>query len=239
MWSGPRNLSTALMRSFAARGDTRVSDEPLYAHYLDQTGLPHPARDAVIASQSTSWEQVTRALTGPCDQPIWYQKHMAHHLLPRIERRWLTRVQNVLLLRHPRAVIASYARARRAADTAAHFGPDDLGLPQQAELYDWLVANGQRVWVLDSQDLLNDPPRVLERLCAALQIPWTPRMLSWPAGPHPDDGVWGPQWYRGVWSSTGFQAPSVVPTDVGEHEPLVRALAPAWERLSDLAGAFR
>ncbi|MCB9694184.1 MAG: HAD family hydrolase [Alphaproteobacteria bacterium] len=215
------------MRSFAARGDCRVSDEPLYAAYLSDTGLEHPMRDEVLASQSRDWREVVRELARP-QQGLWYQKHMTHHLLPHVDRAWLTGVQNLLLIRHPRAVVASYARSRTS------FVPDDLGVRQQAELLDHLIAVGHPPVVLDAAVLLRDPPRILALLCERLGIPYTPRMLAWPSGAHPDDGVWGEHWYASVRASTGFGPEAPVPTDVGPHEGVVRALLPAWSHLESL-----
>jgi hypothetical protein len=195
MWSGPRNLSTALLRSFGARSDTVVVDEPLYAHYLAVTGLDHPGRDEVMASQPTRWQEVAAALTGPLPAGVrvHYQKHMAHHLLPEIGRAWLSRLSNAFLIRDPALVVGSYARVRSAPTLA------DLGYAQQVEIFQ---AYGGPV--VDAADLLRDPPGVLGRLCAALGIAFDPAMLSWPPGPRPTDGVWARHWYAAVEASTGF-----------------------------------
>ncbi|MEZ4322380.1 MAG: HAD family hydrolase [Myxococcota bacterium] len=228
MWSGPRNLSTALMRSFEARGDCTVADEPLYAHYLVHTGLQHPLRDAVIASQPTDWRVVAEHLVRDLPTPVAYQKHMAHHLLDRVGRDWLGAVRNALLIRHPARVLASYAARRE------HVEPADLGFLQQVSLLDELGSRGLPVVVLDSADLLRDPPGVLERLCGALGVPFTERMLSWPPGPRGSDGVWASHWYASVWASTGFAEPSpdALPAIPEPLRPVLDALMPAWERLS-------
>jgi hypothetical protein len=195
MWSGPRNLSTALLRSFGARGDTTVVDEPLYAHYLVATGLDHPGRDEVIASQPTRWQDVAAALTGPLPAGVrvHYQKHMTHHLLPEIGRAWIGRLRNAFLIRDPDHVVASYAKVRGQPTLA------DLGYVQQAEIF---RAYGGPV--VDAADLLRDPPGVLRRLCAALGVAFDPAMLSWPPGRRDTDGVWAPHWYAAVETSTGF-----------------------------------
>ena len=224
-WSGPRNLSTALMYSFASRADTTVSDEPLYAHYLAQTGLDHPMRDAVIASQSTDPAVLVEALTGSAPTPVWYQKHMAHHLLPELGTDWLDALRHLVLLRHPRAIVASYQRKRARFDAA------DLGIGQLDALARTLEARGLEVVVLDTDALLVDPEGALRRVCGRLGIGFDPAMLTWEAGGHEADGVWAPHWYRAVHRSTGFGPPQPVPTGVGAHEPLVRALLPAYERL--------
>lgn len=192
VWSGPRNISTALMRSWENRPDTRVTDEPLYAHYLSRTGLDHPGRDAVIATGETSWPAVVAALTAPVDG-IHYQKHMSHHLLPDLPRDWIAGLTNVLLIRDPAEVVASYVRSR--ADVSA----EDLGLAQQVELLDRLGPP-----VVDAADFLRDPEGHLRWLCAHAGVGFTDRMLRWPAGPRDSDGVWAPYWYDAVLASTGF-----------------------------------
>lgn len=192
VWSGPRNISTALMRSWENRPDTRVTDEPLYAHYLSRTGLDHPGRDAVVAAGETSWPAIVAGLTAPVDG-IHYQKHMSHHLLPDLPRDWIAELTNVLLIRDPAQVVASYVRSR--ADVAA----EDLGLAQQVELLDRLGAP-----VIDAADFLRDPEGHLRWLCDFAGVGFTDRMLRWPAGPRESDGVWAPYWYDAVLASTGF-----------------------------------
>lgn len=203
MWSGPRNISTAMMRAWENREDCAVSDEPLYAHYLAHTGLEHPARDEVIADGETDWRRVVDALLGPApgDAPVWYQKHMTHHLLPHIDHGWIGRLRNVLLIRDPREVIASYVKSR------AEVAPDDIGLRQQVELYEELSANGEAPPVIDSGDFLRAPEAHLRALCEWLGIDFSGRMLRWPKGPRASDGIWAPHWYAHVWESTRFEAP--------------------------------
>ncbi len=202
MWSGPRNVSTALMRSFGARRDTLVADEPLYAYYLNATGLAHPGREEILASQPTGWPAVAAALTGPLPSGVrvHYQKHMAHHLLPAVGREWLGGLRHAYLIREPAQVVASYARVRGEPTL------DDLGYPQQVELF---RAYGGPV--VDAADLLRDPPGVLDRLCAGLGLAFDPAMLRWPPGRRETDGVWAPHWYAAVEASTGFApyAPAV------------------------------
>jgi Sulfotransferase domain len=205
MWSGPRNVSTALMRAFGARPDTLVIDEPLYAHYLSVTGLEHPGWAKVLASQPTRWEAVADALTGPLPDGValHYQKHMAHHLLPGVGRGWLGSVRNAYLIRDPAQVVSSYARVRGAPTLA------DLGYVQQAEIF--REYGGP---VVDAADLLCDPAGVLERLCAALGVAFDPAMLRWSPGRRATDGVWAPYWYASVESSTGFAPYRPRPADV-------------------------
>jgi hypothetical protein len=200
VWSGPRNISTALMRSWENRPDTLVVDEPLYAHYLDATGLEHPGRDEVVAAGVTDWRAVVDSLVGPVPDGVrvFYQKHMAHHLLPGIDRSWVPRLTNVMLIRDPREVVASYVRGR------AQVTPGDIGLPQQVELYDELVAGGTPPPVIDARDFLLGPEPYLRRLCDHAGVGFTARMLAWPPGPRDSDGVWGRHWYGAVWASTTF-----------------------------------
>ncbi len=196
MWSGPRTLSTATMRAWENRRDTVVVDEPLYAYYLAATGLDHPGRDEVLAAQSTDWRTVLAGLTTgdlPDGATIGYQKHMTHHVLPEVDLAAFAGLRHAFLLRDPRQLLASYARVR-AEPTLA-----DLGLTQQLALYRRFGGP-----VVDSGDLLRDPEGVLRALCAALEVPFDPAMLSWPAGPRASDGVWAPYWYASVEASTGF-----------------------------------
>jgi hypothetical protein len=200
MWSGPRNISTALMRSWENRSDSMVVDEPLYAHYLAVTGLDHPGRDEVIASGDTDWCRVVQALLGPVPPgvDVFYQKHMTHHLTDDIDRAWIARLTNVLLIRDPREVVASYLRSRDRVTA------DDIGLPQQQRLYEELRAAGSSPLVIDSSDFLREPAAYLQGLCAYVGLTFTDAMLSWPQGPRDSDGVWAKHWYGAVWSSTGF-----------------------------------
>jgi hypothetical protein len=200
VWSGPRNISTALMRSWENRPDTVVIDEPLYAHYLMVTGLHHPGRAEVIGAGETDWRNVVAALLGPaaCGAKVFYQKHMAHHLLPGVGRSWVARLTNVMLIRDPREVVASYVRSR--ADVTAV----DLGLPQQIQLYDELLAAGATPPVIDARDFLLRPEPYLRAMCRHVGVEFTAPMLAWPPGRRDSDGVWGRYWYEAVWKSTGF-----------------------------------
>jgi hypothetical protein len=202
MWSGPRNISTALMRAWENRGDCAVSDEPLYAHYLAVTGLDHPAAAEVLAAGDSDWSRVVAALSGPVPggQPIWYQKHMAHHLLPGRGLAWVHGLHNVFLVRDPALVVASYLKSRAVCT------PADIGLLQQAELFDAVAQrSGKAPLVIDGERFLQDPGSQLKRICADAGVPYTDRMLHWPAGPRASDGVWAPHWYADVWRSTGFE----------------------------------
>lgn len=230
MWSGPRNISTAMMRAWENREDTAVIDEPFYAHYLVETGVNHPGRDEVIAAQENDDAKVAATLTGPIPggKTIWYQKHMTQHMLPDMPLDWLDRVANCFLIREPERVAASFTIQR--PDAAAW----ELGFEQQARLFDHVCERtGHAPPVLDAADVLQDPRGMLGALCAKLDIPFTERMLRWPAGPRASDGVWAPHWYATVERSTGFAAyrpRSVEPTDFQKR--LVDQCRPHYEKLA-------
>ena len=224
MWSGPRNISTAMMRSFGARSDCVVVDEPLYAHYLLATGLDHPMREEVIASQPHRWQDAVAELLRPLPPGIrvQYQKHMTHHLLPQIGDDWMAGLRHAYLIRDPARVIASYARVRTEPDLA------DLGFEQQARIFRRFPGP-----VVDADDLLRDPPAVLARLCAGLELDFQPAMLSWAPGPRASDGVWAPRWYASVEASTGFAAPPPPPEPVPERlQPLLQQARPYYQELA-------
>lgn len=208
MWSGPRNISTAMMRSFEARGDAAVTDEPFYAAYLKLSGLDHPLRDEVIASQSCDPEEVASMLLGPVPgaKPLWYQKHMTLHMLEDFGRDWMHAVTNAFLIREPEAVLASYAQKRTTVTLA------DLGFVQQRELFEREADRlGQAPPVVDAADVLSNPGPTLGCLCRALGIDYTPQMLSWRPGRRATDGVWAPAWYQSVERTTGFLDPHSKP----------------------------
>ena len=215
MWSGPRNLSTAMMRAFENRPDCTVVDEPLYAYYLLATGVEHPGREDVLASQPTDWRTVVDSLVaGPVAGPLQYQKHMTHHLLPEVDRSSLAGLRHAFLVRDPERVLTSYAKVRETPTL------EDLGLPQQVELFETFGGP-----VVDAADVLADPRGTLSALCAALGIPFDNAMLSWPAGRRESDGVWAPHWYAGVEASTGF-----APGSPGGGDPLPDHLRPLLDR---------
>jgi hypothetical protein len=202
MWSGPRNISTAMMRSWGNRADTFVCDEPLYAHYLLVTGKPHPMAEEVIASQPTDWRTVVDFLTGdiPEGKTIFFQKHMAHHLLADIDRAWLSNVTNAFLIRHPAEVITSYL-AKQVTPAI-----EDLGSVQQEEIFREVRSKtGSPPPVLDAKDVLQNPRGMLGKLCEVLGVPFDESMLSWPPGLRPTDGVWAKHWYTEVETSITFR----------------------------------
>lgn len=207
MWSGPRNLSTAMMRSFSSRSDSFVSDEPFYAAYLKATGLDHPMRDEVMASQPQDADEVVRYILGPVQggKTVWYQKHMSHHMVDGFPLDWMDGVTNVFLLRSPERVLASYAQKRESVTLA------DIGFEGQAMLFDRVAQRtGRAPVVVDSDDIRRDPEGTLLALCAAVGLEWDPAMLNWRKGAHAQDGVWGPHWYNAVYNSTGFSPPDEI-----------------------------
>ena len=197
MWSGPRNISTAMMYAFAARGDCEVVDEPFYASYLHLTGLHHPMREEIIASQPIDPTEVIETLERPAAAEHSYHKHMSQHMIPQVPREWIDGFKNVFLIRHPARVIASYA-AKRENPTL-----EDIGFRQQAEIFDD-VTDGV---VIDSSDIRRNPRAALQALCGAIGLSFSDRMLKWPKGGHPADGVWAKHWYGAVCNSTGFGDP--------------------------------
>lgn len=202
MWSGPRNISTAMMRSFENRSDCAVVDEPFYAAYLAETGLEHPMRDAVLASQPQDWREVAKALVEDEPAPVFYQKHMTHHMLPDFNLDWMDACSNAFLIRDPAAVLASYVRKR------AEVALEDIGVVRQRELFDREADRlGRAPPVIEGADVLADPRGTLGALCAALGVPFLKEMLNWPAGRRDSDGVWAPAWYEAVERSTSFAAP--------------------------------
>ncbi|SIS72000.1 hypothetical protein SAMN05421759_102618 [Roseivivax lentus] len=228
MWSGPRNLSTALMYAFAARGDCAVWDEPFYAAYLACTGLDHPMRDAIIAAGETDAEVVARDCTrNTSDKPLFYQKHMCQHMVPGVPRDWLGAVRNVFLIRHPARVLASFASKYEAARL------DDIGFVQQDALYDAAAEMGREApIVIDSSDILADPDASLRALCGALGIEYSKSMLRWPAGAKPYDGVWAPVWYGQVHRSTGFQrGEAALPVLAPPYDAVAEAAMPYYTRM--------
>jgi hypothetical protein len=231
MWSGPRNISTAMMRSFENRPDTAVVDEPFYAAYLAATGLDHPMREAVLASQSQDWETVAAGLTGdaPAGAPIFYQKHMTHHMLAGVSLDWAGQCRNAFLIRAPEAVLASYPVKRQQVTLA------DIGFERQRELFEREADRlGHAPPVVEGSDVLADPRGMLTALCAALDIPFSAAMLAWPAGPRDTDSVWAPAWYDAVERSTGFGPPRDEAAVLREDlKPIAEAARPHYERLAE------
>ena len=223
MWSGPRNLSTAMMRSFGAREDCAVWDEPFFAPFLKATGKAHPGREETLAAHETDPAKVAALCTDAVPEPFHFQKHMPHHMVEGFPMDWTNGATHFFLLRHPQRVIASYAKGR------ASFDLDDLGFVSQHRLWTWLG----RPPVMHSEAILRQPETALRALCHAINIPFDPAMLSWPSGPRAEDGAWAPWWYESVWRSTGFGAPpGDLPPLMPDHQSLLKACMPAYDALA-------
>ncbi len=235
MWSGPRNISTAMMRSFENRTDTSVVDEPFYAAFLAATGIDHPMREESLASQSQDWHEVVGSLLGPVPQgrQVFYQKHMTHHMVPGFGRDWIAEMRNAFLIRAPEDVLLSYTQRREDVTL------DDIGFVSQSELFDREAQRlGHAPPVIHADDVLSDPHTTLSKLCDALGIPFSDAMLSWPAGKRSTDGVWAPVWYGSVERSTGFTSPpkkEMRAPLAGHLQRIADAARPHYERLA----AFR
>ncbi len=231
MWSTPRSISTAMMRAFENRPDTAVVDEPFYASYLACTGIDHPMRETVLAAYPTDWRVVVDTLLGPVPdgQRIFYQKHMAHHLLAQFGRNWIARCRNAFLIRSPERVLSSYMEKRHDVTLA------DIGVVQQWELFEREADRlGKAPPVIEAEDVLSSPREVLSRLCAGLEIPFTEKMLRWPTGPRASDGIWAPAWYDAVLRSTGFapQKTSAPKPLCDELRKIADAARPYYRRLA-------
>jgi hypothetical protein len=213
-----------MMRSWENRADTFVCDEPLYSHYLLKTGIDHPGREEAIAHHESDWREVVRGLTGPipAGKSIYYQKHMAHHLLPEIDRAWMVQLTNGLLIRHPAEMLVSLTKVTPNARLV------DTGLPQQVEILEYVEkATGRVPPIVDAGDVLEDPRRMLKLMCGALGVEFSEGMLSWPAGRRGTDGVWAKHWYAAVERSTGFEPHHAREEGVPQH--LKRLLAECME----------
>jgi hypothetical protein len=229
MWSGPRNISTAMMRAWENRADCCVVDEPFYACYLDATGLRHPMREAVLASQPCEWQAVIAGLTAPLPAGIrvQYQKQMTHHMVVPLDAAWLKTARHAFLIRDPLEMVASYVQKRREVTV------EDLGLRKQVEIYDSVCeATGREPPVIEAADVLRQPEAALRRLCLALGVPFSAKMLSWPPGLRASDGVWAPHWYHAVAQSTGFAPMTPKPIDLpDELLDVAEACRPAYRYL--------
>ena len=229
MWSGPRNLSTAMMYAFAQRADFAVWDEPFYAAFLVASGIDHPLSGASIKAGDPDPANVARTCTGPVPggKPHWYQKHMTHHMLPGFPLDWFDGVKHAFLIRHPARVVASYVQKRETPTR------DDIGFWQQTALFDRIGANGPPPVVLDSATVRMNPEKALTALCEALGLAFDPAMLSWPTGGNPADGAWAPHWYGAIHRSSGFAGPEGdLPELEGSHRNLVEDAMPHYEKMA-------
>ena len=203
MWSGPRNISTAMMYSFGNRADCVAWDEPFYGAYLKTSGLVHPMRDEIIRACKTDWQDIEDVCVRDSIKPVFYQKHMTQHMLPNADRKFIRRLTNAFLIRSPEKVLASYAKKHEQVTLHA------IGFVEQAEIFDLVCDHlGYAPPVIDADLFLSAPEATLKKLCAALNITFDPAMLHWSKGPKSFDGVWAPHWYNAVWQSTGFEKPT-------------------------------
>ncbi|MEP2988966.1 MAG: sulfotransferase [Parasphingorhabdus sp.] len=233
MWSGPRNISTAMMRSFGGRGDCAVTDEPFYGAFLKTTGIRQPMADEVIASMNCDWKSVAKAMIGhiPDRKPIWYQKHMPHHMVADVSIADFPDHRHAFLIRDPAKVVASYA-VKRVEVTV-----DDLGYERQLEYVDAIAEkSGKAPIILDSADILRDPEAHLKALCKSLDIPWDTGMLQWESGTRESDGVWASHWYNRVINTTGFGSPEASSTSTltNAEQRVADESRPFYEQLSKL-----
>ena len=201
MWSGPRNISTALMRSFENRTDCFVSDEPFYAYYLNETKLNHPLKEKIIETGEIEFNNIVSYLSGsiPELKNVWYQKHMSHHIIDYNNLDWILKFNNCILIRDPKEVIISYTKKNKLDSI------NQLGIPQLYEIYNTLINNGISPIIIDSNDIVSNPKKTLKILCKKLNIPFDKKMLQWPKGKRKTDGVWSEYWYKNVESSTEFK----------------------------------
>ena len=200
-WSGPRNISTALMRSWSSRKDTYVTDEPFYAYYLKETQINHPMHEKIINHYLSDYDEIVNHLINekPNQKNIWYQKHMAHHLVDLSKLDWIKKFENCILIRHPKEVINSYSAKNKLKSV------NDLGYPQQFKIIKFLKKSSQKFNVIDSEDLLKNPKKVLTDWCESINIKFDKSMLHWKKGHHQNDGIWWHHWYDNVINTTGFQ----------------------------------
>ncbi len=228
MWSGPRNISTAMMYSFASRTDCAVCDEPFYAFYLNNSGITHPLNAEIIAAGEPVWEDVVELCTvKDPGKPVFYQKHMTHHMLDGYDRGWLLTLDNAFLIRSPERVLASYAIKRAEVELR------DIGFVEQAEIFDMVCDRlGKAPPVVDAEDILGDPGATLQSLCNSLGLTFVEAMLSWPQGPKPYDGVWAKHWYSTVWQSNGFRKPTTRDVQLApDHQRIIDEARPHYEKL--------
>lgn len=232
MWSGPRNLSTAMMYSFGNRADCAVTDEPFYAAYLAETGANHPMRKEILETQPNDPAEVVKVLLQPNPEqcPLWYQKHMTHHMLPGFDLAWLRGLRNVFLIRNPEKIIASYAKKRSQVSFS------DLGFSEQKQIFNFCIKNDLEPIVLDSDYVLANPSIALSSLCQKLDISFDPAMITWAPGERVEDGIWAAHWYGAVHKSEGFNSEQRTAVDLPEeYRPILDEAMPIYEELRAIA----
>lgn len=230
MWSGPRNISTAMMRSWESRADTTVYDEPFYAHYLVHTGYDHPDADKVIETYETDWREIVNKLTGeiPDGKSIYYQKHMTHHMLDHMDRDWMLELTNCFLIRDPRRMILSFDKVFPNPKA------DQMGLSQQVDIFNYVhKKTGKVPPVVASKDVLLDPHATLSKLCDVIGVPFDEAMLKWEAGRRETDGIWAEHWYKSVENSTEFAPYREDTTELPDRlKPIYDECLPMYEQMA-------
>ena len=227
MWSGPRNISTAMMYAFANRADCVAWDEPFYGAYLKATGYKHPMANEILAGMECDAQKIAATCAAPSTKPLFYQKHMTHHMLPEFDRSFIRALNNAFLIRAPEKVLASYAKKHDEISLHA------IGFIEQADIFD-LVAQflGHAPPVVDGDIHLSNPRRSLQQLCGKFDIAFDEAMLAWARGPKPCDGIWATHWYSAAWNSTGFGAPTQMPLELPDHLKRIADQArPYYEKL--------
>ncbi len=227
MWSGPRNISTAMMYAFANRADCEAWDEPFYGFSLKHKGNDHPMRDEIMASMETDWDKLVLKCTTPSPKPLLYQKHMTHHMLAGYDRSFIPLLTNAFLIRDPSRVLASYTQKWADVDLQA------IGCVEQAEIFDMVAQKlGHAPPVVDSDDVLANPKLVLSSLCTACGIAFDDAMLHWQKGPKTCDGLWASHWYNAAWQSTGFSlAPQKAIALASQLQRIADQAQPYYDRL--------
>ena len=226
MWSGPRNISTAMMRAWEARSDCAVMDEPFYGAYLAETGLEHPMRAEILAAHPVDFAEISRDCATRSDAPIIYQKHMCQHMIPEAPLDWMESCRHAFLIRPPSEVAASFSVKYQGLTS------EDLGFRRQAELFDHVCQTaGSAPPVIEARDVLTDPERMLKALCGALDVAFDPAMLHWQAGPRDTDGIWASHWYQSVNQSTGFSEPRPPVPCPPKLEGIVSECQPHYEKM--------
>ena len=226
MWSGPRNLSTALMRSFGNRSDvTNVLDEPFYASYLVSTNKDHPMKKEVIQSQLTNIDDVKKNCQ-VANKGVTYQKHMTHHIIDK-DYSWMNELINCFLIRNPKMVVHSFMKSWNDG------GFEDIGFQQQYDIYKYVQENiNDNPIIIDASKLRNDPKRVLSKFCEIVGLEWDEKMLSWSTGLKDYDGVWAKHWYPSVLNSTSFKPESKKQINLSDNEKtIVDRAMPIYEEL--------
>ena len=226
MWSGPRNISTAMMRSWDSRADCVVMDEPFYGAYLQTTGLRHPMHDQIIQAHPTDWRQIAADCSETDRATLVYQKHMSQHMIDGAPLDWLGALRHAFLIRPPAEVAASFQVKWDG------MGAEDLGFHRQADLFDRVCdMTGTAPPVIEARDVLQDPPGMLRVLCQSLGVSYDPAMLIWTPGRRDTDGIWAEHWYGAVEQSTGFAPPTPAKPPREDLAPVIEACEPAYQRL--------